>query len=235
MNKIKLFCLPFAGGNKYSYRSFLASCPPWIDPITLEYPGRGERIRETFLTDINQLAADVFDQIKKMGTGMVYALYGHSMGGLVAVSALQKMALERNLMLPSHAFVSGCAGPASQKRNKKRHLLEKKEFIREIINLHGSPAEILHDEDLLDFYEPILRADFTACETYEHLCAPPLNIPLTVITGAEEDIELKEIGLWQLETIQPVRFIQMDGDHFFILKKQAQIWQVISKELLKKI
>ena len=233
MEKIKLFCLPFAGGNKYSYRSFLASCPPWIEPITLEYPGRGERIREPFLTDINKLAADILDQIEKTTSSMVYAFYGHSMGALIAASVLQKISQER-LALPNHVFVSGCAGPTSQKRNKKRYLLEKKEFVQEIINLHGSPAEILHNEDLLDFYEPILRADFTACETYEHRLIAPLNISFTVITGTEEDLELKEIGLWELETIQPVRFVQMDGDHFFILKKQSQIWQVISKELSKK-
>ncbi len=46
MKEIKLFCLPFAGGNRYSYREFTAKAPSFLKVIPLEYPGRGNRVHE---------------------------------------------------------------------------------------------------------------------------------------------------------------------------------------------
>ncbi len=41
--KLNVFFLPFAGGNKYSYRDFKEKAPSFINIISLEYPGRGAK------------------------------------------------------------------------------------------------------------------------------------------------------------------------------------------------
>jgi len=55
-----------------------------------------------------------------------------------------------------------------------------------------------------------------------------LNIPLTVITGTDEDMELEEILLWQKESVLPADFRQMPGGHFFILEHVNEIMEIIT-------
>ena len=233
MNKtIQLFCLPFAGGNKYSYREFIEKAPSFLKIVTLEYQGRGTRMQDALVTDINEMVNDVFGQVSPLVGQQDYAIYGHSLGGLMAYLLTLKL-VENNHKPPMHIFITGTSGPSSPDRQeeKKRYLLPQKEFIEEIRALDGMPEEILENEELLYYFEPILRADFQASETYTYRERPPLTIPFTVVTGTEEDIEPENIKLWQKESIYPVDFKRLPGKHFFIFQHTFKIIEIISKKL----
>lgn len=226
-----LFCLPFAGGNKYSYREFLDKSPSFLNIVTLEYPGRGGRMKDPLITDINELVDDIYGQIKPLIKDNHYAIYGHSLGGLMTYLLTLKL-IENNDQLPVHLFITGTTGPSAISRTeKKRHLLEKKEFVEEIRELNGMPEEILNNEELLFYFEPILRSDFKVSEEYIYQEQAPLNIPFTVITGTGEDMELEDIQLWQKETTYAVDFKRMPGKHFFIFQHTFKIIEIISKKL----
>jgi surfactin synthase thioesterase subunit len=228
---VNLICLPFAGGNKYSYRVLESKMPSFLNAVTLEYPGRGSRIAEPLLTDAYPLAEDSFRQLKKIITRGPYALYGHSMGGLLACLVTRKI-VESGLQLPLHVFISGTSGPAAPSREKKkRHLLEKDAFIEEIRTLNGSPAELLEDTELLEYFEPILRADFKASESFVYRPAAPVEVPFTVITGTEEDMTLEDIGLWQKESRIDVDYFRMPGGHFFIFDSAADILEIVTRKI----
>lgn len=231
MEKINLFCLTFAGGNKYSYRLFSEKAPSFLNIITLEYPGRGSRMKEKLISDLNLLIDDLYDQVKdKLGTDR-YAFYGHSMGGLAAYLLTLKL-LKTNDKQPEHLFITGTTGPSAPSRlENPRHLLAKPEFINAVRELGGMPDEILESEELLEYLEPILRNDFKAIETYKYQDNTPLNLPFTVITGISEDIKTDDILLWQRETSLKVDFKQLPGRHFFILEQSDQILKVIAKKL----
>ncbi len=230
--KLNLYCLPFAGGNKYSYREFVEKAPSFLNIITLEYPGRGAKTKEPLLSDINSLVDNLYKQMSNDIDVINYGLYGHSMGGLISYLLTLKI-IENKKQAPSHLFITGTAGPSapSRQEEKKRYLLSKKKFIEEIIELDGMPEEILQNEELLYYFEPILRSDFKLSENYIHKDHTPLNIPITVITGTAEDIEQDDILLWQKETIFKVDFKKMPGKHFFIFKHTQAIIDIISKKL----
>ena len=230
--KINLYCLPFAGGNKYSYREFVEKAPSFLNIITLEYPGRGAKIKEPLLSDINALADNLYKQISNEIDGNNYGLYGHSMGGLMSYLLTLKI-LENNKQAPSHLFITGTSSPSapSRQQEKKRYLLDKKEFIKEIKELDGMPEEILQNEELLYYFEPILRADFKLSENYIHQDHAPLNIPIMVITGTGEDLEPEDIQSWQKETTCKADFKKLPGKHFFIFKHTQTIIDIISKKL----
>lgn len=229
--KMNLFCLPFAGGNKYSYREFVEKAPAFLNVITLEYPGRGTRMKEPLPFDINDLTDDLFNQVKQQVGNGHYAIYGHSLGGLMAYLLAKKL-LENGMPMPSDLFITGTTGPSSISRTeKKRHLLNQQEFIAEIKDLGGMPDEILNSEELLYFFEPVLRSDFKISEDYIYEEGVPLNIPVTVITGTEEDMEIEDIQLWQKETTHVVDFKRMPGKHFFILQHTFKIMEIISRKL----
>ncbi|MEO5892706.1 MAG: thioesterase domain-containing protein [Ferruginibacter sp.] len=226
-----LFCLPFAGGNKYSYRDFAGMAPSFLNIITLEYPGRGTRMREPLPVNIHALTNDLYEQLSPLLNDDDYAIYGHSLGGLMTYLLTRKLQ-ENGRKLPTHLFITGTTGPSSISRSeKKRHLLNKTEFIAEIKDLDGMPDEILNNDELLLYFEPILRSDFKISEEYVYLEEPPLQIPVTVITGTEEDMEMEDIQLWQKETIYPVDFKRLPGKHFFIFQHTFRIIEIISKKL----
>jgi surfactin synthase thioesterase subunit len=153
------------------------------------------------------------------------------MGGLLAY-LLTKKIIENNHKAPLHLFITGTTGPASLSRTeKKKHLLPKNEFINELKEFDGMPDEVLTNEELLAYFEPILRADFKATENYMHEEDEPLNIPITVITGSEEDMEISDIQLWQKVTKSVVSFKRMPGKHFFIFNYPNEIIEIISKKL----
>lgn len=228
---INLFCLHFAGGNKYSYREYAEKAPSFLNIIALESPGRGARMREPLISDIHALVNDLYNQMSDRVDELPYAIYGHSMGGLVAYLLALKL-IKNSHRAPLHLFITGTTGPSSLSRGEvKRHLLGKEEFIKEIKELGGMPDEILQNEELLQYFEPILRSDFMVSENYIHEDHEPLNIPFTVITGTEEDMELEDIHLWQKESTDRVDFKRLPGNHFFIYKYARDIVEIIAKKL----
>ncbi|HMR39300.1 MAG TPA: thioesterase domain-containing protein [Ignavibacteria bacterium] len=228
---LKIFCLPYAGGNKYSYREFEEAAPSHYIFHTLDYPGRVPRIKEPLISDAGELVEDLFNQIKTKISDEDYVLYGHSMGGLLAYLLTRKLE-EKNYKTPMHLIITGTSGPSVfEKRERKRHLMPQKEFIQEMKDLDGIPEEILDTEELMAFFEPILRSDFKVCENYVHKYSEPLNIPITVITGTEEDMEVDDILLWQKETNLEIDFNRIEGKHFFIFKKKKEVMEIIEKTL----
>ncbi len=230
-SKMNIVCLPFAGGNKYSYRLLKEAAPSFLNIICLEYPGRGSRIREPLMDDTEVLMEDLYAQFCSVTTAGDYAIYGHSLGGLLGY-LLTKRIVETGRKLPAHLFISGTTGPASTSRGeRKRHLLSNPEFIQELKDLKGMPDEILENDDLLEYYEPILRADFKVSESYNHKCCAALDVPITVITGTEEDMEISDIELWQKETMHEVEFRRFGGNHFFIYEHTEAIIQIFKNKL----
>lgn len=229
MDKINLYCLPFAGGSKYSYRGYSKYAPSYLNIVPIEIPGRGSRVNERLLTNLDTIANDVFSQIKNK-LDEPYAIYGHSMGTLIAY-ALTKRIIKENLKQPLYLFLTGCTGPSLRYRDLVDHLLPKQEFFREIKKLGGSPDAVLNDPILMDFFEPILRADFEAVATYNYERSEPFSIPISVIIGAEENASFEEAMAWQQETTLPIEVKTLPGNHFFIFDHEATIIQSVAEKL----
>jgi surfactin synthase thioesterase subunit len=235
MNKINLFCLPFAGGSKYSYRDFEENTVPFLNIFPLEYPGRGARNGEFLLKVIDLLVDDVYKQIKETLIEADYAIYGHSMGGLIGWLLARKI-IDEGHKPPLHLFISGASSPCSvSRRNIKMHSFEKVELVKELERLKGSSDEILKNLEFLEYYEPILRADFEAVETYEYKESNPIEVPFTVITGTEEDFEQDDVVSWQKESTYEVDFKLMNGHHFFIFNQPISMIDIFSGKLVHQI
>lgn len=232
MKAINLFCFPYAGGDRFSYRQFEKIAPLFLNVVTLEYPGRGSRTNDPFVTDIKLLVTDLYNQISDRIHNGEYALYGHSLGGLLAY-LLTKEILANYKTPPIHLFISGTIGPSALAANpKKRHLMNREEFISEVRKLNGSSDEILQNEDIVTYFEPILRADFKTSESYVYEESELIDIPLTIFYGTQDEMSVEEIQQWQKEVRSKVDFRRFPGNHFFIQKYPKQIMELISKRII---
>jgi surfactin synthase thioesterase subunit len=225
--KVNLICFPFAGGSAYSYGSYQKFAPNHIKLTTLEPPGRGRRMAEPLLPDIYAIADDLFKIVKPM-LQEPYAFYGHSMGTIVAYLITRRIVRE-GLPQPLHIFVSGRMGPAAKDDEPHIHHLPQEEFRKKLKEIGGSPDELLDDNRLLDFFEPILRSDFRSNELYEYEePAQPLDIPITLMVGKQEKITAGEALTWQKETTKPLDVHWFEGAHFFILEHGQEIMRIIA-------
>jgi surfactin synthase thioesterase subunit len=231
--KITLYCLPFAGGHAHSYRDFQAHVADFIFVKPLDLPGRGRRSKEPLLVDLEAMVDDVFHQIQTDIDGKPYAIYGHSMGALLG-NILTKRILSSNLSAPLHLFFSGRKAPSIPCDDSPKHRLSKKAFIAYLHEMGGFQNELLVDTALMTFFEPILRTDIKAIETYIYKAVPPFDIPITLLHGMNDQVlPYADLFPWQQETRQPISIKQFGGDHFFIFEHFFQIGQLISKTLAK--
>ncbi len=227
--RVNLICLPFSGASVYSYRNLTKHVADFINVIPVELPGRGKRTSEPLLSDIQSMADDVFLQIKTP-TMSPYAFYGHSLGALLGY-LLVKRILDEKLPPPRHLFFSGRAGPSVQDKDKDIYALPKKEFIQKLKEYDGSPREILNDDSIMGFFEPILRADFKAIASYVYKKSAPFEIPITVMIGTNENTTYQEALKWQDETSGGISVRQFPGGHFFIFQHSPEIGKIITHTL----
>lgn len=229
MEKIKMICLPFAGGSKYSYYRYVKLAPEWIEVIPVDLPGRGARLNEQLLTDMYDVVEDVFKHIQRHLDGP-YVLYGHSMGALTVLLLTRKIRKE-GLRMPLHLFVTGHGGPSASDNKIIRYNMPENELIDELSILDGIPGDIMNDRFLLRFFLPVIRADFRAIETFNYTPEEKLDIPITCVVGSEERISLEKAGAWEMETTASVDVRQLPGKHFFIYQHEREIMTLICRKL----
>jgi external thioesterase TEII len=221
MKRVQLFLLHFAGGNCYSFQ-FLQPYLKEYEFIALELPGRGRRIREPLLTDFDEAAEDLFHQVKRRINGPCI-IYGHSMGAILGLKTAHM--LECINKPPTCLVVSGNPGPGISD-DIQRHLLEKEAFIAELKTLGGIPPAFFENKELLDFFEPILRADFEVNEKKDFAHLPPVKNAIHAIMGSKEP-KVECIDNWQQYTLATFTAEVLAGDHFFIHQHAEKLAAII--------
>lgn len=225
MKKPQLFLLHFAGGNCYSYH-FMLPLLEDFEVIPIELPGRGRRSGEPLLKDFDQAATDVLRQIERLLSSDRFLIYGHSLGAYLALR-ISGMLQERGCP-PSYLIVSGNAGPGCSDPTEDIHHLEKPEFFRELKRLGGLPEELLENSELMDYFEPILRADFEMAENCRLNSEQVVAIPIYAMMGSEE-AKADEIVNWANYTQKGFQYEILEGDHFFIHKHPGRMAHILKE------
>ncbi|MBF0272357.1 MAG: thioesterase [Magnetococcales bacterium] len=227
---MQLFCIPYAGGNAYAYLGLTKHADDFIQVVPLESPGRGRRGQEPLLETIGALTDDLVSLIRSQVRGP-FALFGHSLGAYLA-NLVSRRLMDEFQLPPCHLFVSGAAGPTRLKPANLIHQLPKADFLAEVGKYGGIPKAILAHQELIDYFEPILRADFKAIETDHYPAPPPMDLGITAMTGSLDTIvTLELIRLWQAETRRPLVIEPFPGDHFFIFEQWPRIGEILSQTL----
>ncbi|MGE5398807.1 MAG: thioesterase II family protein [Ignavibacteriales bacterium] len=229
INNIKLFYIPFSGGNAYSYSGFKKYLPGNIEFCSLELPGRGKRITEPLLYSIETMTEDLFMQLESSIDGC-YAIFGHSLGALLGLHLCRHIS-NKGKNLPLILFLSGHTAPSLLKQDNKHNLPDDK-FINMLREMDGTPEELLTDKGFLKFFLPVIRADFQSISDYCYTPRnSPMDVPITVMLGSEENVSDEEAAAWQLETDNEISIHRFSGGHFFIFNNVDEICNLISGKI----
>jgi len=80
---------------------FKKHLPEFINLKPIELPGRGKRIKEPLLTNLDLMTEDVLRTLQDDGLIQPYAIFGHSMGAYLGYLVTQRLT-QANLPLPLH-------------------------------------------------------------------------------------------------------------------------------------
>lgn len=154
-----------------------------------------------------------------------FALFGHSMGGLIAFELARKLQ-------PQALFVSGCSAPQIPDPNPPIHNLPDDEFIKSLQKLNGIPDEVLNSAELMELVLPSLRVDFEVLENY---CYTPngkqLTCPIITYSGLEDShVNREQLEGWEMHT-NNFKLQLFPGDHFFINTERKAVIDSITAEI----
>lgn len=125
------FLIPFAGGSSYSFKQYVKNSHE-LDFVLLDYPGKGQRVRECFASTMNELVEDIYSQIAsyiRKHEVKEYLLWGHSMGGSI-VYEVTLLLLNRKEPAPKYIVISGTPPPTFDNRDElKAKIKSKSEFL----------------------------------------------------------------------------------------------------------
>lgn len=229
--KLRLFCLPYAGGSASIFQTWAKHFPEAIDICPIQLPGRGMRIHETPIHHFPSLIKTIVQESRPY-LNVPFAFFGHSLGGLIAFEISHQLYKEC-LPLPLHLLVSGCASPTRQNKRRVLSTLPEHEFIDELRRLNGTPEGILNNHELMALLLPVLRADFSLLESYRYQPHPQLlRCPITAFGGLEDqDIELEQLRPWEDETYSRFVLHVLPGDHFFLHQSETELLTLLKQQL----
>ena len=234
MEKIKLFCWPFAGGSASYYLSWKQYLKTNIEIIPVQLSGRGERYTDTPYNNFYDIAEEGYDYLKKnIEPEEQFAFFGHSMGSWIVYEICRKIKgtkYEKNLI---HVFFSANRAPFYKYKEKQIHTLPKDEFISEILKLGGGKREILENKEFGTIFIDILRKDYTLIEEYE--CTQNdliLECGVSVFNGFQDNIPYGGLLAWNECSKNEIQLMNFQGNHFFIDSDKENVLGTIEQILL---
>lgn len=226
--EVRLFCFPHAGGGGAFYRAWRKDAAPDIAVTPVVLPGRESRWSERAFVRMEQLIEPLCHAIAPY-LDRPFALFGHSMGAVVAYEVARRLR-ESPLLL----FVSARRAPHLPARRPPIHDLPRERFLAELARLNGTDASLLHESGLLEALLPGLRADFELNDTYAPSATTPLATPISAFVGDRDPlVNVGEMRRWGELTTGEFGLRVFEGDHFYLTSGRRELLDAIRRDIAR--
>lgn len=222
---VHLVCLPHAGAGAASFNRWTGLFPPSVRVVRVQLPGREDVAAEPVLRRAGDAVHRLLPPVAELPK---VALYGHSMGALVAFE-LARALTERGAP-PVHLFVSGRRAPQLPAGRPPIHHLPDDAFTAELAAMGMAAA---HTSPAFQRYTlPLIKADLELSEEYVYRPLPRLRCPVTAFHGTEDPVAgADQLAAWREATDGPFTVHTFPGDHFFHQSHREAIAATISTAL----
>ena len=229
----RVVCIPYAGGSTQVYHMLARSMPETVEFGAAQLPGRWDRRREPLLTRVSDASQSLADELARLPR-TPYALFGYSLGGLIAFETARILARDPKRQQPRALIVAALSAPTAKPSLPHLHILSDAEFIRKHVDRYpgGIPAAVFAEPDLLEMLLPILKADTEMYETYQYLPGEALTCPIYAMAGEQDFLcPPSSIVDWKKETIGSFFSETVAGNHFFINSAVDRVRSTILRAL----
>ena len=229
---VRLVLISHAGGGAATYRFMASQLKPEIECHSVQLPGREDRLAESPAASLTAVAQGLAGEIVR--TIMPpYAIFGHSMGGLVAYEVAYYL-VAKGSALPTRLFLSGCRPPHLPRRTATISELPEKEFVAAVQRLYGElPPALLNAPDFLQIFMSVLRGDLRLMDAHARGAPEALPIPINLF-GGERDraVTPEELRGWSNYSSVGTSVRFFPGGHFYLNDQRVGLCDAIAEQLL---
>ncbi|MDX3231799.1 thioesterase II family protein [Streptomyces sp. ME19-01-6] len=231
----KLICLPYAGAGASFYRPWSALAGDALEIVALQLPGRERLIDEEPHRDAHQavdgLLVQLRERLGESGDGGRVALFGHSLGAVLAYELAHRLVDEPGVELV-HLFVSGSPEPARGREQRATDLSDE-DFLARVGEFAGYHHPALDDPEMREMILPALRADVEMHENYVPSTDLPLDAPLTVVRGEDDDlVGYDDAESWSKVAGRDFEYIEVPGGHMYLTDAAPALVRLIVSTVL---
>lgn len=224
--KMRLFCLPYAGGGAIVYRNWQNKLSEDIEVCPIQLPGRENRLYEPLIDNSKEMVDAIYEGIKDY-LDCPFAIFGHSMGGVLAYELALK--LEKNHKKPKVLFMSATTLDFDF-ADKTISDFDDEHLKRYLIKSGGTVSEALMNKDFCNIYYPIIRNDYKIIESYK---CPRDKVSCEICAFASKNDT--QIPCCKTEDLKrytnDFKISYFNGNHFFLRSEEDKLCDFINKEL----
>jgi surfactin synthase thioesterase subunit len=222
----RIFIFHHAGGSAQNYQLWQNFFPSHWNVRLVQYPGRDQA--DDLCQDMNDLVLRLITELQPE-LDRPYALFGHSMGSLVAYAFAQHVAMQ-GLRQPTWLGVSGRHAPHLPPRiDYAMYQLSDAALLNNVMAMGATPVNLLTDVQLRQHFLKVIRADFKVCETYHITRDQQIDIPISGFYGSQDAMVTSiEMNAWRELTTTRFDCHAYQGGHFYLgLLKKVIAEQII--------
>ncbi|GAU08624.1 thioesterase II family protein [Desulfoplanes formicivorans] len=230
---ITLFLLGHAGGSASMYPALFPNLSSRVQLVPLDLPGHGQRMGEALLDNIPDMVADLQCQVEAYvdGNKNDYALFGHSMGGILAY-ALTTALQETARMMPQHVIISSTCTPGRHHIAPQLPFLPDEElWVKSAGYFGGIQDQIVASRELMTLFVPILRTDLKAVLDWSPSPCEAVDVPMTVVCGDRDIVDEADVLVWRRYTTEDFVSSVLPGGHFHVLERPSGVETVLKNTL----
>ncbi|MGE2834985.1 thioesterase II family protein [Mycobacterium sp. SMC-4] len=220
-----ILLFPHAGGAAATYRGLAtAFSRSGIDAYVMQYPRRAERLAHPAAETVEELARDLFEAGDWAGIGPLQ-LFGHCLGAVVAFE-FARIAESRGVDV-RRLWVSASEAPSAVAASPRLPTTDR-EVLAHMVELGGTDARLLADEDFVELLLMAVLADYEAFNRYS--CPPDVRIAADIRTlGGHTDHRIAPDMLlkWRDHTDGEFSCDLFDGGHFYITEQAAAVAELV--------
>lgn len=216
------------------YHSWKQAAKEGLKIYAAELCGRGRKMIEPLSGSIREEAAAILQDIRPLIDKIPYAIFGHSMGSLLAYE-LYYMIEAEGLPLPGHMFFSGGVPPQILSEvTLASHLWPDTMLLEHCKMLGGISQEVLENKSILEYFLPILRNDYRLLNTYQFEEGRKAIVSnVSVYRGETDTIEPAQSRRWKELVNGGFDLTEFAGNHFYLLDESNHVLDHIYARLMK--
>lgn len=200
--QVYIFGFPRTGTFPAIFDRFTSKLGEDICMVPVNFPGKADRHAEKPFDSLEEQAAAAAEIINEISGSRRVVLFGDELGALCAFRTAQLLKKDYSRAV-ERLIVTGIVPPSeAHKVNENVHLMSDEGITEHLRAMKDKPlcvARFVNDDEALKMLMHIIRADYTALETYEYDPSIKLDCDISVMYGSrEENPETAE--LWGNET-----------------------------------
>lgn len=228
-HRVRVFCLPFAGGSALSYAAFAFHLPPELAACPIRLPGRDGRPPAP-PQSLEALADQLADGILPF-TDRPFAIFGHSLGAQLGFEVAHR--LERAGRPPGILYASASHAPGTDAGQvADPAAMSDAELLDALVAASALDSDIAASPLILQEVLPLFRWDLAFAARYRGPAAPLAQCPIVALGGTQDpSVDSRGLLAWRAMTRGAFRVRRFPGDHFYAFRRTSELIGHLRPEL----